>query len=175
MPSYENRTGQNTNTGIQVLSPFAKVKLKRPILCAHPIYLTDINPIYNPYETVIKDGTLNTKSDIFLLDYSRLIRVDDVFPLDQFGKETCDNYENFNPDGSKLTIGVFSTVGIPSNNCTYQLVKLAKFIKFKNYWMADKFEDNRIPGQLIDSSYEYIYLQILELTGGKVDISLKPF
>ena len=41
--------------------------------------------------------------------------------------------------------------------------------------MADKFEDNRIPGQLIDSSYEYIYLQILELTGGKVDISLKPF
>ena len=175
MPSYENRTGQNTNTGIQVLSPFAKVKLKRPILATHPVYLTDIDPIYNPYEIVIQDGALNAKSDIFLLDYSRLIRDVDKFPLDEFGNELCIKYETFNPDGSKLTIGMFSTVGVPSNNCTYQLAKIAKFTKFKNYWLCDNFEDNRLPGQLIDSSYEYVYLQILELTGAKVDISLKPF
>ena len=175
MPTYQNRTGINTNTNIQVISPFATVTLKRPILATHPIYLTDIEPIYNPYEIVIKDGSLNSKSNIFLLEYSRLIRVDDEFPLDTFGNETCDNYTNNNPDGSKVTIGLFSTVGIPSNNCTYQLIKLSRFTKFKNYWLCDNFEDSRIPGQLIDSSYEYIYLQILELTGAKVDISLKLF
>lgn len=175
MPTYQNRHGLNTDAGEDVFGPFETKKLKRPILIENStIQLIDKEPEYNPYVTVIKKGKVNSKSDLIWNDYSRFIRIDDTFP-EKFTDIENDTIVNTNPSNSTLSLGVFSTVGIHSNKSTFQLVRVITFNKKFGFWVADNPEFERIPGQILDSSYEVIYLQILALSGSTVDVSLKRF
>lgn len=173
MPTYQNRSGEIVTVGEDMFAPFEVKKMKRPVLIeGTSVVLTDIAPLYNPYEIVIKSGKLNSKSKPWVHTNSKIIRVDTKFPEADFTKEISSTPNN---SGTSLTLGLFGTVGIPTNLSTYQLLRTFKFITKSGFWCPETSNDFKIPVQILDRDKEVFYLQILELSGSTVDISLKNF
>lgn len=171
MPKYQNRSGHMVEMGEYVWAPFETKVSKMNLYFEPPIIKIDDEPKNIPYEMIIEGAVTNSVSTPFLHQHSRIIRIDDKFP-DIYND---DSKVNSNADGSKISIGIFATVGPFEKNSSYQLIRIMNFTKQFGEWIADTPEESRIPQQLLDVDYEVIYLKVLAFNGSKVDISLKKY